>query len=355
MQADIQNQVDLTVPLVINSTTVGQHESDAETLILNDYLEFGGIDHMRDCLASTSPGSPRIYIGGTISRTHFNNQFFEKLWDEASIQQEYCFSSVTAETIKLQIRSRYSSLIFRIYYPFYFFFMRVCPKLKGLRKFCRKFGIVGDMSKSEMMGRLMHMGFCIIHVVEDEDSTTFVVKKDPQHGGKPSRASSSEGFLFSMQRVGQHNKPIQIYKFRSMHPYSEFVQAYLHRFNGLDEGGKFKDDFRVSTGGKFLRKYWLDEIPMIYNLLKGDIKLVGVRPISQHYFSLYPEDLRELRTKFKPGLLPPFYADLPVGFQAILESEKRYLEAYAIAPFKTDCRYLFKIFKNIFVNRARSK
>jgi lipopolysaccharide/colanic/teichoic acid biosynthesis glycosyltransferase len=139
-----------------------------------------------------------------------------------------------------------------------------------------------------------------------------------------------------------------------MHPFAEFVQAYLHEKNGLAACGKFKNDFRVSTGGRLIRKYWIDELPMLYNLLKGDIKLVGVRPISEQYLSLYPETLRTYRSGFKPGLLPPFYSDLPKSFDEILKSELTYLKAYEKAPLRTDISYFIRILKNIFIHQARS-
>ncbi len=91
-----------------------------------------------------------------------------------------------------------------------------------------------------------------------------------------------------------------------MHPpYSEYIQQFVYEKNRLEKGGKFKDDFRVTTLGKFLRKFWLDELPMLINVLKGDIKIVGVRPLSSHYYNLYSEELKQYRIKFKPGLIPP--------------------------------------------------
>jgi len=54
---------------------------------------------------------------------------------------------------------------------------------------------------------------------------------------------------------------------------------------------------------------------MFYNLLKGEMKLVGVRPLTEHYFSLYRKKLQELRAKTKPGLIPPFYLDMPIIWQ----------------------------------------
>ena len=67
----------------------------------------------------------------------------------------------------------------------------------------------------------------------------------------------------------------------------------------LGDGGKIKDDFRVASWGNILRKYWLDEMPMLINLLKGDLKLVGFSPLSRSMFNLYPPDLQKLRISTK--------------------------------------------------------
>lgn len=140
-----------------------------------------------------------------------------------------------------------------------------------------------------------------------------------------------------------------------MHPYSEYLQKYIYEQNDLNVGGKFKDDFRITAWGAFMRKVWLDELPMIYNWLKREMKLVGVRPISSHYLSLYPEDFAEIRKNYKPGLIPPFYADLPDTFEEIVNSEKKYIESYEKNPILTDIKYFFKSLNNIFIKRARSK
>ena len=139
-----------------------------------------------------------------------------------------------------------------------------------------------------------------------------------------------------------------------MHPYSEFLQDYVYEINHLLENGKYKNDFRVCTIGSFLRKYWIDELPMLINLLKGDLKLVGVRPISQSYFNIYNEKLKQKRIRHKPGLIPPYYADLPKNIEEIMESELKYLEQYEKNPLKTDVRYFIKALKNIILKKARS-
>jgi lipopolysaccharide/colanic/teichoic acid biosynthesis glycosyltransferase len=140
-----------------------------------------------------------------------------------------------------------------------------------------------------------------------------------------------------------------------MHPYSEFLQAYIYERYSLQEGGKFNHDIRVTTLGRLMRKYWVDELPMLINLIKGDMKLVGVRPISQHYFSLYSHELQQKRIQHKPGLLPPFYADMPKTLPEIEASEMRYLNmCEEKGTLFTDTVYFFKILHTILFKRARS-
>ena len=140
-----------------------------------------------------------------------------------------------------------------------------------------------------------------------------------------------------------------------MHPYSEYLQDYVYQTNALQEGGKFADDFRVTSWGKVFRSLWLDELPQLINFFKGELALVGVRALSEHYFSLYPPDMQELRIRVKPGLVPPFYADMPKTFEEIVDSERRYIERKLQKPFSTDWVYFWRSWWNILVKRARSK
>jgi len=296
-----------------------------------------------------------LHLTDLLLKAHNPGLLFEKLRLGLAKQQYLAFSVSTAENIKNLVRDKYPSLLFKIYYIFHFAGRRVLPKLKGLRKVSRLLNVPVDMSKAEIMGRLIYHGFEIVQIQETAEKTLFVARRHSDVAPSTYAPIPKEGVLFSMKRMGKNNKPITVYKFRSMHPYAEYAQAYLHKTNGLAAGGKFKDDYRVSTGGRLIRKYWIDELPMLYNLLRGDIKLIGVRPISQHYFDLYPEELRTLRGKHKPGLLPPFYADMPKEFGDIVQSELKYLKAYENAPLKTDLAYLGKILKNIFYNKARSE
>ena len=152
--------------------------------------------------------------------------------------------------------------------------------------------------------------------------------------------------LFKQKRLGIRKTYFWIYKFRTMRIDTPHDMP-THMLNN--------PDLFITRVGRFLRKTWLDELPMLINWMKGDLKLVGVRPLSSHYFSLYSEELRALRIRTKPGLIPPFYADMPGTLDEIQESERRYLEQYLRSPFLTDWRYFWKAFRNIVFRGKRSR
>ncbi len=247
-------------------------------------------------------------------------------------------------------------------YPYYFaqlfysldlILNKVILRISFLRKLYSSLNdeIHKSISITEGLGRLYFSGFEVLHLKIIDDTMFFIAKKtkEPVYDVVP-----STGLIFKMDRIGKKGKIFKIYKFRTMHPYSEYIQDLVYNLNGSGNGDKITDDFRVASWGKFLRKYWLDELPMLINLLKGDIKLVGVRPLSQAKFNLYPPDLQKLRTSTKPGLVPPFYADLPKSFDELLESEKKYLIEYNTNPLKTDIKYFIKCIYNILFKGSRS-
>ncbi len=252
-----------------------------------------------------------------------------------------------------RIFSKFPFGLKHIIFFFDFIFQRVCPKipiLKNIYFFITK-GRKRPISKAEILGRLVNCGFEIRLYKDIDNLLYFYVRKvrKPCYDDNP-----SYGPILKMKRIGKDGRLLNIYKLRTMHPYSEYLQEYIYKENNLQDGGKFKNDFRISPSGKLLRKFWLDELPMLINFLKGDIKLFGVRPLSQHYFSLYPEDFQKIRITYKPGLVPPFYCDLPKTFQEIIESEKKYLEKYDKHRFITDFRYFFKAVFNILFKKVRS-
>ena len=241
----------------------------------------------------------------------------------------------------------------KVIYFYDFIVHRVFPKISVTRGIYRHmfYDTNKAYSYTEAFGRLFSCGFEVTNSTVINNLLYFICKKtrEPFYDEEP-----TTGIIYKMNRVGKDGKIIKVYKIRTMNHYAEYLQGFIFKMNKLKEGGKFQNDFRITSWGKFLRKYWIDEIPMLWNFVRGDIKLVGVRPLSKHYFELYTNELKELRLKVKPGLLPPFYADAPKTFEEIMESEKKYLEAYQKNPFKTDFKYFFKILRNILLNKARS-
>jgi lipopolysaccharide/colanic/teichoic acid biosynthesis glycosyltransferase len=264
--------------------------------------------------------------------------------------------AIRGETLKqrrARMRREHPSPAFPFFYFTHFMIKRVMPKLPVTRElyFRMTRGERRVVSETEILGRLVYCGFEMVETREIDGLLHVVARKV----GPPSESPSpSYGPLFKMERVGKEGRPIFVYKLRTMHPYSEYLQEYVYERNKLSLSGKFKDDFRITGWGKSLRKLWIDELPMLINWVRRDLKLVGVRPISVHYTTLYPPELVARRQKSKPGLIPPYYADLPGDFDSILESEERYLREYERRPLRTDIRYFFRATYNILFKRSRS-
>lgn len=255
---------------------------------------------------------------------------------------------------KRNILNRFPPVIGWIYYIAFFCYKRVLPKMFMTSRlyFDITEGKNRVLSKAEVMGRLCYCGFEIIDERKKGDLNYVVARRK----FRPEiTARRLYGILVKLKRVGKNGKLFKVYKFRTMHPYSEFLQAYIYERYSLQEGGKFNHDIRVTTLGRMMRKYWIDELPMLLNWIKGDMKLVGVRPISQHYYSLYSKELQEQRTRHKPGLLPPFYADMPKTLDEIQASEIRYLTmCEQRGTLVTDFIYFWKIVGTIVLKKARS-
>lgn len=95
--------------------------------------------------------------------------------------------------------------------------------------------------------------------------------------------------FFIQRRPGLKGKPFQIYKFRTMTNERDKLGAWL------------PDELRITPFGRFLRRFSLDELPQLFNVIKGELSLVGPRPLMMEYLPLYsPEQAR--RHEVKPGI-----------------------------------------------------
>ena len=268
---------------------------------------------------------PRFIINKMgLTRIRHLNTFLNKA-NENLVDGGYLWCHSRTSGLKKQIILRsHPGFIGKIIYFFHYFWHRFCARLKLTRWFYM--GVTRGKNRSysrvELLGRMYRAGFEVVDERFHHGEFFILGQKfrkpiwddDPTYGA-----------LVKLNRVGYHGNMIGVYKFRTMFPYSEYLQPYILEHEGLQKGGKFAHDYRVNHWGHLLRKSWLDEFPMFINIFKGQMKLVGVRPLSRSYFKLYTPEMQDLHVSVKPGLLPPFYYDekTPETLEEIQASEKR--------------------------------
>jgi lipopolysaccharide/colanic/teichoic acid biosynthesis glycosyltransferase len=139
---------------------------------------------------------------------------------------------------------------------------------------------------------------------------------------------TGEGKIFYFQpRVGYQGTTFKLTKFATMLEDSPNLGT---------KDITLKDDLRVLPVGRFLRKAKINEIPQVFNLLKGDMTLVGPRPLTPNNFNLYPERTKKEIVKVKPGLTGVGSIIFRDEESIISNSSKNYLECYRddIAVYK---------------------
>ena len=164
-------------------------------------------------------------------------------------------------------------------------------------------------------------------------------------------AESRGGAFYHQERIGRHGVPFRLHKFRSMQVHREGAQVTLGT-----------SDPRITSVGRVLRNYKLDELPQLWNVVKGDMSLVGPRPEVAKYVALYTDEMREVLT-VRPGLTDPAsIAGFDEGerLEAAADPERHYREiimpekvqqqlAYVrSATFGSDIRVIARTFFRIF-------
>jgi lipopolysaccharide/colanic/teichoic acid biosynthesis glycosyltransferase len=157
------------------------------------------------------------------------------------------------------------------------------------------------------------------------------------------RLSSPGPGFFSQARVGHKKKTIRVFKMRSMYvDHSERInlqEVEKHQANGLLY--KPEHDPRVTPFGRFIRKTSIDELPQLWNVVKGDMSLVGPRPLMLHMVKPFPE-INTLRALVKPGITGEWQVsarDDNTSIESMILYDLHYAENYS---FKMDVMLLFK-------------
>ncbi|MFD1020652.1 sugar transferase [Thalassobacillus hwangdonensis] len=147
------------------------------------------------------------------------------------------------------------------------------------------------------------------------------------------RLSIGKPVIFKQLRPGKHEKIFHIYKFRTM-------------TNDMDADGTLKpDEERLTSFGKFLRKTSMDELPQLWNVIKGDISLVGPRPLLISYLPYFTEKERK-RFSVKPGItgLAQISGRRQLNWEERLAKDVEYVENWSLW---LDCKILFKTCLNV--------
>ncbi len=158
--------------------------------------------------------------------------------------------------------------------------------------------------------------------------------------------------LFSQVRIGRNGRRFKIYKFRSMYMDAEERKKELEKQNEM-QGLMFKmeNDPRITKVGKFIRKTSIDELPQFYNVVKGDMSLVGTRPPTEDEFEKYNQYYRR-RISMTPGLTGMWQVSGRSeieNFDDVVKYDLEYIDNWSLG---LDIKILFKTVWVVFVGRG---
>jgi exopolysaccharide biosynthesis polyprenyl glycosylphosphotransferase len=149
------------------------------------------------------------------------------------------------------------------------------------------------------------------------------------------RLESRGPVFFRQPRAGRRNTSFQLIKFRSMYVDAEKRKAEMEDLNEASDGVMFKirEDPRVTRVGRSIRRFSLDELPQLFNVLKGEMSLVGPRPLIFPETAALEEDWHLRRLELRPGLTGPWqvYGRSQSPFQEMVRFDYQYVAGWSLA------------------------
>lgn len=158
--------------------------------------------------------------------------------------------------------------------------------------------------------------------------------------------------FFTQTRIGKNGRRFKLYKFRSMYPNAEEMRAQFEMANEMTGNMfKMKNDPRVIPIGRFMRKHSIDELPQFWNVLKGDMSLVGTRPPTIDEFEKYASH-HKARLGFNPGITGLWQvsgrSDI-TDFEEVVELDTKYISEWSVW---LDLKILLKTIKIVFSGKG---
>lgn len=166
------------------------------------------------------------------------------------------------------------------------------------------------------------------------------------------KLDSKGSIIFIQRRIGLNGKEFNCYKFRTMIPDAEALKDSLQHLNEMvGPVFKIKNDPRLTRIGKHLRRYSLDELPQIFNILKGEMSFVGPRPSTPAEVMCY-KSWQKKRLEVKPGLTCLWQISGRSNIQEFDDWVKMDIEYIKNASMKEDIRIILKTFPVVFSKKG---
>jgi exopolysaccharide biosynthesis polyprenyl glycosylphosphotransferase len=162
------------------------------------------------------------------------------------------------------------------------------------------------------------------------------------------KVTSRGPVFFVQERVGLNKRRFKMYKFRTMVPGAEKLLQEIEHLNEVSGPVfKVKDDPRVTTIGRFLRRTSLDELPQILNVLKGDMSLVGPRPLPIRDYEGFDQDGHRRRFSVRPGMTCTWQVNgrSNIPFEQWMQLDLEYIDQWTLW---LDLKILFKTLPAVF-------
>jgi exopolysaccharide biosynthesis polyprenyl glycosylphosphotransferase len=147
------------------------------------------------------------------------------------------------------------------------------------------------------------------------------------------KLTSPGPIFFTQKRIGQNKRMFTIFKFRSMAVDAEAQMRKLEHLNEVTGPVfKMKDDPRITPVGKFLRKTSIDELPQLFNVLKGDMSLVGPRPLPIRDYEGFSQDWHRRRFSVRPGITCLWQVNgrSAIPFEKWMELDMQYIDKWSL-------------------------
>jgi len=148
------------------------------------------------------------------------------------------------------------------------------------------------------------------------------------------KLTSSGPVFFVQERIGLNKRRFRVYKFRTMVPDAEKKQTELESLNEVSGPVfKIKKDPRITSVGRILRKLSIDELPQLFNVLKGDMSLVGPRPLPVRDYNGFSEDWHRRRFSVRPGITCLWQVNgrSDTAFEKWMELDMEYIDHWSLA------------------------